>query len=197
METFPGTTNKGTPFHGEPYVFPSFGNFGPPYIYTLSLPGFTIGLAVWLFSTLVIPNYPSVSNASPPPQENKTHVDPLPSSPIRSYSLYSSSPSEIINASNQEAQKKKKRNNNKKKNKQGGNQPATDHNHVGSVDDIDKSTNTCRKPKFPCKFCKGDHLIKHFPSIPKVLEVWSQGSQQTMLRAATGHAGDKPSTNNH
>jgi hypothetical protein len=87
-------------------------------------------------------------------------------------SISSSSPGESINASNQEAQKKKKRKNKKKKNKKGGNQLSID-NHVGSVDDIDKSTNTCHKPKFPCNLCKGDHLLKDFPSIPKVLEALS------------------------
>jgi hypothetical protein len=82
METFPGTTNQGTPFHGEPFVFPCFGNVGPPYIATLSLPGFTIGLPVWFFSTLVIPNSLGASNAIPPPQEHQPHVDPFPSSPL-------------------------------------------------------------------------------------------------------------------
>jgi hypothetical protein len=36
----------------------------------------------------------------------------------------------------------------KNKNKQGVNHPTTD-NHVGSVDDIEKSTNTCSKSKIP------------------------------------------------
>jgi hypothetical protein len=162
METFPGTTNQGTPFHWEPYVFPSFGNIGPPYISTLSLPGFTIGLSVWLFSTPVIPNYPSALNEIPPPHEHQPHVYPLPSSLVASFSLSSSSPGESLNDSNQEAQKKKKRKKKKNKNKKGGNQPST-NNHDGSVDDIDKSTNTRCKPKFPCRICKGDHLLKNFP----------------------------------
>jgi hypothetical protein len=51
MEIVPEATNQGTPFHGEPYAFPCFGNVGPPYIATLTLPGFTVGLPVWLFST--------------------------------------------------------------------------------------------------------------------------------------------------
>jgi hypothetical protein len=144
----------------------------------------------------VIPNAPGASNAIPPPQEHQPHVDPFPSSPVASSSLSSSSPGESLNTSNQEAKKKKKRKKKKKKNKQGGNQPAID-NHVGSVDDIDKSTNTRRKPKFPCRICKGDHLLKHFPGIPKVLEVWSQGSQQPMFQVVVGHAGDNPSTSNH
>jgi hypothetical protein len=50
-------------FPGEPFTFPSFGNIGPPYIATLSLPGLTIGLPVWLFPTPVISNLPSASTA--------------------------------------------------------------------------------------------------------------------------------------
>jgi hypothetical protein len=45
------------------------------------------------------------------------------------------------------------------------------------------------KPKFPCSICKGDHFLMDFPSIPKVLEMWS-----SMSSAPTGHVGDTPST---
>ena len=31
-----------------------------------------------------------------------------------------------------------------------------------------------RKVKFPCRLCKGDHLLRDFPGIPRVLEVWSR-----------------------
>ena len=55
-----GSTNGGTPFPGEPFTFPSFGNIGPPCIATLSLPGLTSGLPVWLFTTLVITNFPVI-----------------------------------------------------------------------------------------------------------------------------------------
>jgi hypothetical protein len=61
-----GMTNEGTPFLGEPFVFPSYGNIGPPYIATLSLPGLTIGLLVWFFSTIVISNA-GASNVITPP----------------------------------------------------------------------------------------------------------------------------------
>jgi hypothetical protein len=140
----------------------------------------------------VILNAPCVSNSIPPPQEHQPHVEPFPYSLVAS----SSSPGESLNTSNQEAQKKKKRKNKKKKNKQGGNQPTTD-NHLGSVDDIYKYTNTSFNPKFPYRICKGDHLLKHFPGIPKVLEVRSQVSQQPMLPSTVGHVGCNPSTNNH
>jgi hypothetical protein len=32
MTSFPGTSNQGTHFPGEPFVFPSFGNVGPPIL---------------------------------------------------------------------------------------------------------------------------------------------------------------------
>ena len=40
---------QGTPLNENPSPFPPFGNFFPPYMATLSLPGFTKGLVVWLF----------------------------------------------------------------------------------------------------------------------------------------------------
>jgi hypothetical protein len=63
-------TNEGTPAPGEPFVFPSYGNIGPPHITTLSLPGLTIGLPVWLFSTQVILNAVSDSVRRTSPEEN-------------------------------------------------------------------------------------------------------------------------------
>jgi hypothetical protein len=63
-----------------------------------------------VFSTLVFPNVPivsnapSVSNAHPPsqecPKECSPYVNPLPSSPIASSYFSSSSPSENLAASN-------------------------------------------------------------------------------------------------
>jgi hypothetical protein len=97
----------------EPYTFPSFGNFGPLYIATLSLPGLTIGLPVWLFPTPVISNPPNVSTApntldvSAPPT-HQPHVNFFPSSPIKSPSLSPSFPSESSKASSQVDHKKKK-----------------------------------------------------------------------------------------
>jgi hypothetical protein len=113
MESNPGSTNGGTPSPGEPYTFPLFGNFGPPYVSTPSLLGLTIGLPVWLFPTPVIPNPPNVSVApntlefnTPPTHQH--HVNFSPSSPIKSPSISLSSPSESSKVSSQVNQKKKK-----------------------------------------------------------------------------------------
>jgi hypothetical protein len=110
-------TNEGTHFPREPFVFPSYGNIGPPHIATLSLPGLTIGLPVWLFSTQVITNVVSASVVSTSPQEYQPHVNPssslpiiysLPSSLARSSSISSSLLSERSPASNLVDKKKKK-----------------------------------------------------------------------------------------
>jgi hypothetical protein len=93
-------------------------------------------------------------------------------------------PSEISATINWvDKKKKKKRRIKKNKNKLGGELPTTaghigsdeptNFNHARSVDNVDKSIKTYRKPKFPCRICKGDHLLKDFLSIPKVVEVWS------------------------
>ena len=51
--------NQGTPGQGEPCSFPCFGNVGPPFIATLSIPGLTIWLPTWFFSALAILNAPN------------------------------------------------------------------------------------------------------------------------------------------
>jgi hypothetical protein len=211
MVSVPEMTNEGTPAPGEPFVFPSYGNIGPPHIATLSLPGLTIGLPVWLFSTQVIPNAVSASVISTSPQEHQPHVDPSPSSPVRSSSPSSlaRSPSfhllrrvKVLKLVTSVNKKKKKRKNKKKKDKQGskppttvkhvGKQPVT-VNHAGSVDDV-KITQTTRKPKYPCRLCKGSHLLKDCPGLSKVIEAWSTHPRQPMSLASEQHADDFPST---
>jgi hypothetical protein len=211
MASVPEMTNEGTSTPGEPFVFPSCGNIGPPHIATLSLPGLTIGLPVWLFSTQVIPNAVSASVVSTSPQEHQPHVDPSPSSPVRSSSpsslarspsISSSSSSESSKPSNSVNKKKKKRKDKKKKIKQGsklptsvkhvGKQPVT-VNSAGSVDDV-KITQTTRKPKYPCRLCKGSHLLKDCPGLSKVIEAWSTHPRQPMSSASEQHADDLPST---
>jgi hypothetical protein len=211
MVSVPEMTNEGTSTPGEPFVFPSYGNIGPPHIATLSLPGLTIGLPVWLFSTQVIPNAVSASVTSTCPQEHQPHVDPSPSSPVRSSSpsllarsssVPSSSSSESSEPSNSVNKKKKKRKNKKKQIKQGSKPPTTvkhvgkqpvNVNRAGSVDDV-KITQTTRKPKYPCRLCKGSHLLKDCPGLSKVIEAWSTHPCQPTSLASEQHADDPPST---
>ncbi len=56
MATTPESTDQEIPFDGNPSPFPPFRNIGAPYMATLSLPGFTIGLLVCLFSTSLVQN---------------------------------------------------------------------------------------------------------------------------------------------
>jgi hypothetical protein len=64
---------------------------------------------------------------------------------------------------------------------------------TGSVDDV-KITQTTRKPKYPCRLCKGSHLLKDCPSLSKVIEAWSTCPRQPMSSASEQHADDLPST---
>jgi hypothetical protein len=211
MVSVPIMTNEGIPFLGEPFVFPSYRNIRPPYIATLSLPGLTIGLSVWLFSTQVIPNALSAFVISTSPQEHQPHVDPSPSSPVRSSSpsslerlpfVSSSSSSESFESSNPVNKKKKKRNIKKKKDKQGLKPPTTiKHvgkqpfivNRVGSLGDV-KITQTTRKPKYPYRICKGSHLLKECPGLSKVIEAWSTHPCQPMSLSSKQHVDEFPST---
>jgi hypothetical protein len=213
MVSVPGMTNEGTPVPGEPFIFPSYGNIGPPHIPTLSLPGLTIGLPVWLFSTQVISNAVSVSVVSTSPQEHQPHVNPSSSSPVRSSlpsslerspSVPSSSSSECSEASNSMNKKKNKRKNKKKKIKQGSKPPTiVEHvgkqlvtiNRAGSVDDVKITQTTC-KPKYLCRLCKGIHLLKECPGLSRVIEAWSTHPRQPMSLAYEQHA-DKPPSTSH
>jgi hypothetical protein len=203
MASNPGSTNGGTPSPGEPYTFPSFGNFGPPYVATLSLPGLTIGLPVWLFPTPVILNPPNVLvepntlDVNTPPT-HQPHVEFSPSSSINFPSISPSSPSESSKASSQVDQKKKKRKEKKKKNLKRTKAPTTSDvgskkpvtvNSTGSVDEFNKIKRKNLKPKFPCSLCKGDHFLRDFPSLTQDLEMWSSTSS-----ASIGHVDDTPST---
>lgn len=144
-------------------------------MYTLLLPRFTIGLIVLLFPTSLIqntkifmrqPSYsPQLISQSQHPQP---HVDPLPSSPNISSSLSSSSLGKILDASNKVTKKKSKGKKKKQDNKE-FNQPTI----VVSIGIVEETSNLHHKTIYPCKLCKGDHFLIHYPSIPKVCKVWS------------------------
>jgi hypothetical protein len=188
-------TNEGTPLPGEPFVFPSYGNFGPPYTATLSLPNLIIGLPVWLFSTPVISNA-GASYVSTPPT-HQPHVDLSPSLSVKSPSISPSSPSESYKVS-RKVDKKKKKWKEKKKNHKRTKPPTISNvgskkppivNSVESVDKVNKTTMKNLKPKFHCSICKGDHFLRDCPGIPNVLEVWS-----SIALDPIGHASDTLTT---
>ena len=105
--------NQGIPLRENPSPFSSWGDIGAPYMATLSLPGITIGLPVWLFSTFVIQNtvIPQQSNQQP----DDTEVVPSPSTSFMSPSPSSSLLGETSDTKNQVAEKKKKGKEKKKK----------------------------------------------------------------------------------
>ena len=98
------------PLRRESQSFSSFGNVGAPYMATLSLPGLTVGLPVWLFSTSVVLNVSATVQSVPPPEQHHvdSKVDLSPSSPV-SASSSSTLPGESLDSSNQVAKKKKKK----------------------------------------------------------------------------------------
>ena len=85
-----------------------------------------------------------------------------------------SSPSESCSTSSQVDKKKVKRKIKKKKKKETTkSQPIT----PPSADNVDLYTQRPRKPKFPCRLCKGDHLLKDCHGLSLILEEWSKVSR--------------------
>lgn len=56
MANIPMETNQGTFPKGDSCPFPFFGNVGTPLMVTLNIPGLNVGLPIWLWSSLNIPN---------------------------------------------------------------------------------------------------------------------------------------------
>ena len=173
MATFLGFTNPGIPTDGNPGQFAPFWNVGAPYMATLSLPGLTVGLPVWLFSTSLVPTVSTASQSVPPPKQHHvdSKVDPSPSSPV-STSSSSSSPGESSNSSNQVAKKKKKKT--KKKKKKSPKEETKSATTAPSSSEVGPPSAPPWKVKFPCRLCKEDHLLRDCLGIPRVLEVWCQ-----------------------
>ena len=130
---------------------------------TLSLPGLTIGLPVWLFSTSVVKNTVILEKSNQQPDD--TRVTPQPSTSFVSPSPSSSSLGEAIQTKSQVTEKKKKRKEKKKK------KPMTKGgNHASSGENPHTAPS---KPKYPCVICKGDHYHRDCPCIPWILRDWS------------------------
>ena len=112
------TTNQVTPSPRTYFLFPPYGDVGPPFMAMLRIPGFTIRLNFWLFSNLVIPCTPIYLDPNPSSWEHQPHVDPYPSSLDMSSPISPSPSVESCSTSSQVDKKKKKRNIRKKKSKQ-------------------------------------------------------------------------------
>ena len=97
----------------------------------------------------------------------QAHINHFHSSLVVSSSLSSSSSSESIDSSNQKVKKNNKKMKKKKHNNKGGNQASIAINETS----MEESSNHPHKFKFPCKLCKGDHLLSYCPGIPKIFIV--------------------------
>ena len=78
MAKTPLNTNQEIPMLGTPCTIPLTGNVGVLLMATLNLPGFTLGLPVWLFSTPTIPNAPNASQVSSLYQGHQKNTSPSP-----------------------------------------------------------------------------------------------------------------------
>ena len=102
---------------GTPCTISLTGNVGVPFMATLNLPGFTLGLLVWLFSTPTVLNALGASQVSSLYQEHQNIASP---SPIVDSPTPSISCGESTDTSNQQSKRSKRRRNRKKTHKKGG-----------------------------------------------------------------------------
>ena len=88
MANIPMNTNQEIPMLGTPCTIPLIGNVCVPLMATLNLPGFTLGLPVWLFSTPTALKAPDASHVSSLYQghQNTTSPSPVVDSPTPSTS---------------------------------------------------------------------------------------------------------------
>ena len=78
MAKTPLNTNQEIPMLGTPFTIPLTGNVGVPLMATLNLPGFTLGLPMWLFSTPTILNAPGASQVGSLYQGHQNTTSPPP-----------------------------------------------------------------------------------------------------------------------
>ena len=97
MANTPLNTNQEIPMLGTPCTIPLTGNVGVPLMATLNLPGFTLGLLVWFFSTPTILNAPGCSQVISLYQGNQKTASP---SHVVSSPPPSTSCSESVDTSN-------------------------------------------------------------------------------------------------
>ena len=136
------STNQGIPLGGNPSPFCSWRDVGAPHMATLLLPGLTIGLPVWLFSTSVVQNTVIPEQLSQ--QLDDSRVTPQPSTSSNSSSPPSSLLDEAGKAKNQVPEKKKEKKKKEKKKKEPkakrGNQASSRKNPHSAL----------TRPKSPC-----------------------------------------------
>jgi len=176
------STNQGIPLGGNPSPFSSWGDVGASHMATLSLPGLTIGLPVWLFSTSIVQNttFPKQSNQQL--DESRVTHQPSTSSPPSS-SLDGAGKSKI-QVPKEKKEKKKKEKKKKDPKANGGKRVSSNENpHTAST-----------RPKSPCVICKGDHFHRDCPCIPRILRDWSPRLHNPVSSTSDDHVENTPST---
>jgi hypothetical protein len=179
-------TNQGSNLGGSPNPFSSWGDVGAPHMATLSLPGLTIGLPVWLFSTNVvqIATNPEQSNQQSE-QSRTTHQ------PSTSYDTSSDPSSSQGRAGKSQPPKEKKEKKKKEKKQKEPLAKATG----GKQKKADKNPHTAPTgPKSPCVICKGIHFHRDCPCIPRILRDWSPRLHNPVASTSGCHVDCIPST---
>ena len=116
MANTPLDTNQEIPMLATPCNIPLTGNVGVPLMATLNLPGFTLGLLVWLFSTPIVLNAPYASQVSSLYQGHQNTASP---SPVVDSPTPSTSCGESTDTGKRQSKRSKRRRNRKKTHKQG------------------------------------------------------------------------------
>ena len=180
------STNQGIPLGGNPSPFSSWGDVGAPHMATLSLPGLTIGLPVWLFSTNVIQN-------TTIPEQSNQQLDQSRVTHQTSTSSNSSSPpsSSLDGAGKAKIQVPKEKKEKKKKEKKKKEPKANGGKRVSSNENPHTAP---ARPKSPCVICKGDHFHRDCPCIPRILRDWSPRLHNPVSSTSDGHVESTPST---
>ena len=78
MANTPLNTNQEIPMMGTPCTIPITRNGGVPLMATLNLPGFTLGIPVWFFSTPTSLNAPDAFQVSSLYQGHQNSASPSP-----------------------------------------------------------------------------------------------------------------------
>jgi hypothetical protein len=125
--------------NGGSCAFPFFGNVGAPLMATLNILGLNVGLPVWLWTTLNVPNALDASQISTLCHGHRMDVDPLPSASTKSTPSPSPSSGESLATSNQKSKRNRKRKSKKKKS-------PTSMSHVGDLHPTSASHAGGKKP---------------------------------------------------
>jgi len=147
------STNQGFPLGGNPSPFSSWRDVGALHMATLSLPGLTIGLPVWLFSTSIVQSTMILKQSNQ--RLDDTRVPPQPSTSFVSPSPSYSSLGEDGKTKNQVTEKKKRGE---------GEEEEGANGRKGNRASSSKNPHTApSKPKSQCVIYKGDHYHRDCP----------------------------------